>query len=93
MHQHLRFLPKSDKWHYFLVKPLCKWMTYFFGTDVVLRYFTTGVFEWKVPLLGSTCKFEDTRAVGAVDWWGINYYTRYAMQPWIVFEIFGAIHI
>lgn len=41
-----------------------------------MRYFTSGRFEWRVPLLGVTLAFDDPAAVGALDWWGVNYYTR-----------------
>ena len=43
-----------------------------------MRYFTSGRFEWRVPLLGVTLAFDDPAAVGAIDWWGVNYYTRCA---------------
>jgi hypothetical protein len=35
-----------------------------------------GRFSWSAPLLGRVVSFEEPAAVGALDWWGINYYSR-----------------
>jgi hypothetical protein len=35
-----------------------------------------GKFSWSAPLLGCVISFEEPGAVGALDWWGINYYSR-----------------
>lgn len=33
-------------------RALCKWMTYWFGTEAVLGFFTTGEFKWTTPFGG-----------------------------------------
>jgi hypothetical protein len=56
-------------------------MTFWFGTDVVLKFFTTGVFEWDSPMgcAGPYRLHTDERLAAGervIDWWGINYYSR-----------------
>ncbi len=40
----------------------CDWMTYWWGRDVVHTWLTSGAFEWRVPLLGSTIRWALGRA-------------------------------
>ena len=40
VHQHIRFMPKSKYTPH--IKLLCKWMTYWFASDVMLKFFRTG---------------------------------------------------
>lgn len=64
--QHIRFMPKSRFTPH--IKLLCKWMTYWFASDVILTFFKTGVFEWKVPLLGTAMRRTIPDAPKTLDW-------------------------
>eukprot|EP00798_Chlamydomonas_sp_ICE-L_P003475 gene3475-13536_t len=79
VHQHIKFIPKEDV---FYIKGFCKWMTYFFASETILRFFSTGEFEWKVPFSGVTVKYSDPTAPACLDWWGINYYSRPCVNWW-----------
>jgi hypothetical protein len=43
------------------LRPLCHWMTYWFGTSVLYDFFTTGRFAWRAPLLGQALEMSDSR--------------------------------
>lgn len=74
VHQHMRFEPKAKGLSLSYVRPLTRWMTFWFGCDVILKYFQTGEFEWRAPMKGITLKVQDDKP--PLDWWGINYYSR-----------------
>ena len=48
---------------------LCKWMTYWFGSESILRFFKTGVYEWKAPFRGVTVRWLCAEAPYTIDWW------------------------
>jgi hypothetical protein len=47
---------------------------------LLLLLLLPGHFSWSAPLLGRVISFEEPAAVGATDWWGINYYSRPAIS-------------
>lgn len=57
-------------------RPLCHWLTYWFGWSVLRDFFQTGWFRWRAPCLGTVITFHEPTAPDTLDWWGINYYTR-----------------
>lgn len=73
VHQFMRFDPKNKGWAQRYIRPLTNWMTFWFGTDVVLQYLKTGEFEWKSPFKGVTVQAKDE--IPKMDWFGINYYS------------------
>lgn len=73
VHQHILFKPKTD---FFYVKSICSWMSYWFGTKTILKFFKEGRFEWKAPLRGKVLQYHEPDAPKCFDWWGINYYSR-----------------
>jgi len=82
VNQHIRFVPKA-KWapH---ISLLCKWMTRWFASDCILKFFTTGVYEWHAPFKGVAIREAVPDAVGTLDWWGINYYSYPCVSSWFV---------
>lgn len=73
VHQHILFKPKTSV---FYVKSMCSWMSYWFGTKTILKFFQEGRFEWKAPFRGKVLQYDDPTAPSCLDWWGINYYSR-----------------
>lgn len=56
-------------------------MNSWFATDAVMKLFTTGRFAWRAPLLPwPAVSFELPEAVGALDWYSVNYYSRPAIN-------------
>lgn len=51
-------------------------MTYWFATQQMMDFFTTGRFKWVTPFGQTVVDYTMPEAVGALDWWGINYYSR-----------------
>ena len=51
-----------------LCRLLCKWMTYWFASESILRFFKTGVFEWKAPFRGVTVRYTCKEAPETIDW-------------------------
>ncbi|KAG1665106.1 hypothetical protein FOA52_007797 [Chlamydomonas sp. UWO 241] len=82
VNQHIRFMPKSQWAPH--IKLLCKWMTRWFASDCILKFFSTGVYEWVAPFRGITVKANIPEAVGTLDWWGINYYSYPCVSSWFV---------
>ncbi|KAF5828616.1 glycoside hydrolase superfamily [Dunaliella salina] len=81
VHQHIMFEPGSNWWH---IRELCKWMTFWFGTNLVLDFFKTGTFSWASPFSSQVKTLHVDEGIKAgevvVDWWGINYYSRPVMH-------------
>lgn len=86
VHQHIRFLPKTRGLPLLWVRPLTEWMTYLFGSEVMLNFFKTGYYEWRAPMRGVVVKGCEATAPDTVDWWGINYYTRPAIGALFTME-------
>ncbi|GAX72576.1 hypothetical protein CEUSTIGMA_g32.t1 [Chlamydomonas eustigma] len=87
VHQHIHFKSKAGCAPH--IQVLCSWMTYWFGCDIILKFFKTGVFEWKTPLFGVTISFKSEDAPHCVDWWGINYYSQPCVSPFFVMGACG----
>lgn len=47
------------------------------GWDVVQNWMLTGHFEWRVPLRGVMHTWQHKGGKPPMDWWGIQYYSRY----------------
>jgi len=47
------------------------------GWDVVQNWMLTGHFEWRVPLRGVVHTWQHKGGKPPMDWWGIQYYSRY----------------
>eukprot|EP00195_Chlamydomonas_chlamydogama_P008762 CAMPEP_0202896722 /NCGR_PEP_ID=MMETSP1392-20130828/5659_1 /ASSEMBLY_ACC=CAM_ASM_000868 /TAXON_ID=225041 /ORGANISM="Chlamydomonas chlamydogama, Strain SAG 11-48b" /LENGTH=537 /DNA_ID=CAMNT_0049582169 /DNA_START=105 /DNA_END=1718 /DNA_ORIENTATION=+ len=80
VHQHIKFVPKSRYTPH--IRLLCKWMTYWFASETILKFFSTGIFEWKAPWKGVVLRFAEPRAPHTIDWWGINYYSSPCVNWW-----------
>eukprot|EP00798_Chlamydomonas_sp_ICE-L_P012375 gene12375-15561_t len=50
--------------------------------ETILRFFSTGEFEWKAPFCGVLVKYSDPTAPSTLDWWGINYYSHPCLDWW-----------
>jgi hypothetical protein len=51
------------------------------GPETVENYLATGLFEWKVPFLGTIIRWQDPNGKPPCDWVGINYYSRRVARP------------
>lgn len=47
------------------------------GWDVVHDWMLTGRFEWRVPLRGVVHTWQYKGGKPPMDWWGIQYYSRF----------------
>jgi len=74
VHQFILFEPKNTGIAAAYIRPLTSWMTFWFGTDVLMTYLLSGEFIWKSPFKGITVEAHDGRP--PLDWLGINYYSR-----------------
>ncbi|KAF8057245.1 RSP2 [Scenedesmus sp. PABB004] len=82
VHQFIRFVPTPDcnPLSRLLVAPLCRWMTYWFATDATLAALSTGEFAWRAPLRGEVLRVALPDTAGALDFLGVNYYSRPAID-------------
>lgn len=52
------------------------------GWDVVHDWMLTGRFEWRVPVRGVVHTWQYKGGKPPMDWWGIQYYSRFTLlQP------------
>eukprot|EP00892_Ulva_mutabilis_P001999 jgi/Ulvmu1/117/UM001_0121.1 len=79
VHHHVEFMPSSPWWVW--LRPLCWWGTFWWGRDTVLHFLQTGEFTWHVPLWGKTIDYKGAKP--GLDWWGINYYARGVISPYL----------
>jgi hypothetical protein len=49
-------------------------MTYWFASETILRFFKSGIFEWKVPFQGLKVRHECPEAPETIDWWEIMWH-------------------
>lgn len=47
------------------------------GWDVVQNWMLTGHYAWRVPLRGVVHTWQHKGGKPPMDWWGIQYYSRY----------------
>ena len=76
VHNWLRYEPLSKRGYCsFYINPLCSWMDEIWANRIMIEYFTTGQFTWRIPFGAPMQVQEDI--VPPVDWIGMNYYGRY----------------
>eukprot|EP00210_Caulerpa_lentillifera_P003127 g2987.t1 len=46
VHHHIWFKPSGNSPLHFFAKLACKWMTFWWGRDIVLKFFKTGNYKW-----------------------------------------------
>lgn len=81
VHNWLRYEPLNRNGYcHFYVNPLCSLMEEVWANRLVIEYFTTGKFSWRIPF-GSDIKAQDE--VPPLDWMGINYYGRCAWLSYL----------
>lgn len=85
VHHNTWFTPVKNVWYYAHVRYACKWMQYFWGREVLLKFFQKGEFEWSVPIWGKVLSHSEPDAPKSLDYFGINYYSHgevnFFLQP------------
>lgn len=80
VHNWLRYEPLNKRgYSNFYVGPLTNWLDEIWANRIMIQYFTSGRFVWKVPF-GSDISVQEDR-LPKLDWIGINYYGR-VMIDW-----------
>lgn len=75
VHNWLRYEPLNKRgYSNFYVGPLTNWLDEIWANRIMIQYFTSGRFVWKVPF-GSDISVQEDR-LPKLDWIGINYYGR-----------------
>lgn len=63
-----------------LLRFAARWLTFWWGYDLMHEYLLTGRFAWCMPSLfnegGMTCVFQVQDQQPPMDWFGVNYYSR-----------------
>jgi hypothetical protein len=85
VHQFIE-MKSSASWN-LLGRWIAKWMTAFFAKDVVLQWFTTGIYHWRMPFWMQDIKYTST-SLPKLDFLGMNYYSRLMISPF--FQLVGA---
>ncbi|KAF6258060.1 glycoside hydrolase superfamily [Scenedesmus sp. NREL 46B-D3] len=63
-----------------------RWLTFWWGYDLMHEYLQSGRFAWCVPSLdadGSSCKFVAEDGKPPMDWFGVNFYSRPVLSPFL----------
>jgi beta-glucosidase/6-phospho-beta-glucosidase/beta-galactosidase len=61
-----------------------RWLTFWWGYDLIHGYFTRGEFSWCVPgLLEDDCVFQVQDDKPPLDWFGVNFYSRPVLSPFM----------
>eukprot|EP00879_Flechtneria_rotunda_P000936 GHRR01001065.1.p1 GENE.GHRR01001065.1~~GHRR01001065.1.p1 ORF type:complete len:381 (+),score=71.01 GHRR01001065.1:157-1299(+) len=59
------------------------WLTFWWGYDLMDEYLLKGRFKWCVPGLSDSCVFEAQDHIPPLDWFGVNYYSRPVVSPFL----------
>ncbi|WIA39927.1 hypothetical protein OEZ86_013361 [Tetradesmus obliquus] len=63
-----------------------RWLTFWWGYDLMHEYLQSGKFAWCVPSLGSggsSCSFVVQDGRPPLDWFGVNFYSRPVISPFL----------
>ena len=79
MHNYLRYEPMApDAFSRMWVSPLCRLLNHIWANEIMLEYFRTGKFDWRIRGVCSI-QHQDPEPP-PLDWLGLNYYSRWASQ-------------
>lgn len=59
------------------------WLRFWWGYDIIHEWLATGRMEWRVPFFGKWFVYQDPEGKPPCDWYGLNYYSRPVVSPFL----------